>query len=80
MKTPIGMAFGLGGAVALLAFILGMAVMRPAMMRSMQLAESRDPAAGPEIQRLRARASAAGNVVTVMLLFTLAAMAVARYL
>ena len=39
------MAFGLGGAVALLAFVLGIVVMRPAMLRSIKLAESRDPAA-----------------------------------
>ena len=70
MRTPMGMGFGLGGVV----------VMRPAMMRSMQLAESRDPAAQAEIQRLRARATVTGNVVTVMLFFTLTAMAVARYL
>lgn len=80
MKTPMGLAFGLGGAVALLAFVLGIVVMRPAMLRSTQLAQSRDPAHGPEIQRLRALGAVVGNVVTVMLLFTLAAMAVARYL
>ena len=80
MKTPMGMAFGVGGVLALLAFVLGMAIMRPAMMRSMQLAQSRDPAAQPEIQRLRARANSMGLVVTIMLLLTLTAMAVARYL
>lgn len=80
MKTPMVMAFGLGGAVALLAFVLGIVVMRPAMLRSIKLAESRDPAAQAEIQRLRARATIMGNIVTVMLLFTLTAMAVARYL
>ena len=74
------MAFGLGGAVALLAFVLGIVLMRPAMLRSIKLAESRDPAAQVEIQRLRARATIMGNIVTVMLLFTLTAMAVARYL
>jgi hypothetical protein len=80
MKTPMGMAFGLGGVVALLAFLIGIFVMRPAMMKSVKLAESRDPTAQAELQRLRARGMVLGNVVTVMLLFTLAAMAVARYL
>ncbi len=80
MTTPMGRALGLGGASALLAFVLGIVVMRPAMMRSMQLAQSGDPAHGPEIQRLRSRATLIGKVVTIMLLFTLAAMAVARYL
>lgn len=72
MKTPMGMAFGLGGTVALLAFLIGVFVMRPLMMKSMQ--------GGPDSQQLRARATTMGKVVTVMLLFTLAAMAVARYL
>lgn len=40
MRTPMGMAFGSGGAAALLAFLLGVVVMRPAMMRSTQLAQS----------------------------------------
>src|SRR3989442_10531996 len=34
MRTPIGLAFGSGGLAALLAFLLGIVVMRPAMMRS----------------------------------------------
>jgi hypothetical protein len=74
MKTPMGMAFALGGVVALLAFLIGIFVMRPMMMKSMQ------PGDAAEIQRLRTRATAIGKLVTVMLLFTLGAMAVARYL
>lgn len=80
MATPMGKAFGFGGLSALLAFLIGIFVMRPAMMRSMELAQSGDPMHGREIQRLRARAGLVGRLVTVMLLFTLAAMAVARYL
>ncbi len=80
MATAMGKAFGWGGLSALLAFLIGIFVMRPAMMKSMMLAQSGDPAHGPEIQRLRARAAVVGRVVTIMLLFTLAAMAVARYL
>src|SRR5947208_12516610 len=34
MRTPIGLAFGSGGLAALLAFLLGVVVMRRAMMRS----------------------------------------------
>jgi uncharacterized membrane protein len=78
--TPMGKAFGLGGAVSVLAFLIGIFVTRPAMLRSMKLAATRDPAHAAEIQRLRARGAVTGNVVTGMLLFTLAAMAVARYL
>lgn len=87
MQTRMGLAFGIGGAVALLAFLIGMIVMRPSMMRSTKLAESlatappADRAAiSAELARLRARGAVMGKTVTVMLLFTLAAMAVARYL
>jgi hypothetical protein len=80
MATPMGKAFGFGGLSALLAFLIGVFVMRPAMMKSVTLAQSGNPAHGPEIQRLRARGALLGQVVTYMLLFTLAAMAVARYL
>ena len=87
MADPMGKAFAFGGAVALIAFLIGVIVMRPAMMRSMKLMEAM-PAASPaerasmqaELQRLRARGNILGNVVAVMLLVTLAAMAVARYL
>lgn len=87
MRTPMGMAFGTGGVAALLAFLIGIVVMRPAMMRSTALAQSlasappdqRATIAG-EIQRLRARAGATTWVVMVLLFYTLGAMAVARYL
>lgn len=87
MATPMGQAFAWGGAVALLSFLVGMIVMRPAMMRSMKLAESlpttpqeQRGAVAAELQRLRARGALLGRVVTIMLLVTLGAMAVARYL
>lgn len=87
MATPMGQGFAWGGAAALLAFLIGIVVMRPAMMRSMKLAESLASASPEEratrqaeIQRLRARGTTLGHVVTGLLLFALAAMAVARYL
>lgn len=87
MATPMGKGFAIGGASALLAFLIGIIVMRPAMMRSMKLMASmasappdQRAALSAEIQRLRDRGTRQGNVVAVMLLFTLAAMAVARYL
>src|SRR5262245_35939797 len=80
MATPMGQAFAAGGAIALLAFLIGVVAMRPIMMKSMKLMQSGDPAHRPEIQRLQARATTLGNVVAVMLLITLALMAVARYL
>jgi hypothetical protein len=87
MATPMGQAFAWGGVVALIAFLIGIVVMRPAMMRSMKLMESiatapqaERAAMQAEIQQLRARGAVLGKVVVWMLLFTLAAMAVARYL
>ena len=87
MAQPMGKAFGLGGLSALLAFLLGVVVMRPAMMRMMKLQESL-PSAAPadrggitaELQQLRTRGNTLAKVVNWMLLFTLGAMAVARYL
>jgi len=79
MATPMGQALAWSGAAALIAFVVGMVVMRPAMMKSMQLAQSLGPSA-PEVQRLRARGVLLGKGVTILLLFALAAMAVARYL
>jgi hypothetical protein len=83
----MGLAFGSGGLAALLAFLLGIVVMRPAMLRSTQLAQalaSGSPeeraARSVEIQRLRARGAMTGWVVMILLLYALGAMAVARYL
>ena len=87
MATSMGKGFAWGGAIALLAFLIGIVVMRPAMMKSMKLMEGITSAPPQqrsgiqaEIQKLRARATVLGNVVTVMLLLTLGLMAVARYL
>jgi len=87
MQTTMGKAFGFGGLVALLAFLIGIIVMRPAMMRTAKLSESMPstppadrPAVQAELQKLRDRATLLGKVVMWMMLFTLAAMAVARYL
>ena len=80
MAQPVGQAFAAGGAIAILAFLIGVVVMRPLMMRSMRLMQAGNPANAPEAQRLQARASTLGKLVTYMLLVTLTLMAVARYL
>jgi hypothetical protein len=87
MRTSMGRAYGWGGVAAIVAFLLGIIVMRPAMVRSMQLAGTLGSVTPDErartqaeIQRLRARAAGMGRVVTILLLFALGAMAVARYL
>ena len=87
-RTPVGMAFGLGGLAAIVAWVVGMAVLRPSMLKAAALGQSVGAATTAEerqrvteeAQRLRARAAAAGRVTTYLLLFAVAAMAVARYL
>jgi len=88
LSTPVGLAFALGGAASLIAFVLGIALMRPAMVRAAGLADAlgslktdqERAAHAAQIQRLRARGAAAGRLVAVLLVFALGAMAVARYL
>jgi hypothetical protein len=72
--SRMGMALNLGAVSAILAFVIGIVFMRPLMMRA---TTATDPA---EAQRLRARGALLGRVVTRLLMFTLATMAVARYL
>jgi len=76
--TKMGLAFVLGAVSSLIAFLLGIIVMRPAMVKAQRLAQSGGPA--PEIQRLQGRGALVGRIVAILLLFTLGAMAVARYL
>ena len=79
MGTPIGLAFGLGGVAALIAFLIGIVLVRPAMMRAAALAQ--DPAGNKDgARRLRQRAESMSRLVAPLLFFALGAMAVARYL
>lgn len=79
MRTPTGRALGWGGVAAIIGFLIGMSVVRPAMMKIIRLGQEGATHAA-EIQRLRARALIGGRVVTGLLLLALALMAVARYL
>jgi uncharacterized membrane protein len=87
MGSRTGMAIGLGSATALLAFALGLAIVRPAMKRAMKLgqaaagtpAESREGLLA-EAQASRAKAARAARAVAWLLAATTIAMAVARYL
>jgi hypothetical protein len=87
VTSGVGLAFGLGGLASLVAYGIGMAVLRPSMMRAAALAQGMGGLSEPErqarlaeAQALRARGAAAGQAVAGLLLFALAAMAVARYL
>lgn len=72
--SRMGMALNLGATATIVAFLIGIIFMRPLMMRAMT---ATDPA---EAQKLRARGAMLGRVVAWLLMFALAAMAVARYL
>ena len=79
MGSRPGQTFATGGTLAILAFLIGIVVMRPTMMKiaalSQNAAANRD-----EIGRLRARSSVVTRVVAVLLFLAISAMAVARYL
>jgi len=86
MHSATGMTFGLGGAAAIAAFVIAVSVVRPAMQRAGVLAEgaARAPAAERDAQLaaaqgLRLRAASAGQVVSVLLVLAVGAMALARY-
>lgn len=88
LVSPAGHTFTIGGAVAIVGFIFGVGVMRPAMLKAAalmqtigELTSDADRQAGmAEIGRLRTRAGTTGRFVGVLLVLAVAAMAVARYL
>ncbi len=88
ITTPVGLTLTAGAVAAIVAFAIGVGIMRPAMLRAGALARAaaeapeRPEHAGQvaEAQRLRARSAAAGRVVAALLAVATACMAVARYL
>jgi hypothetical protein len=86
MRSGTGMTFGIGGALAILAFLLGMAVNMPVSKRLAAIGAAAAARGGPptpeeqaEVKRLQGRMSAASQFVTLLLLLATAAMAIARY-
>lgn len=87
MRSGMGVALGLGAAAAITAFVIGLAVMRPAMAQAAALMQSAAQAAPADqqaqfakAQALRQRGFQAGRAVAVLLTVTVLAMALARYL
>lgn len=86
--TASGHAFSGGGAMAILAYLIGITVMRPSMLRAGALAqrmaqvtdETERSARQQQVQALRSRARTSGVVVATLLVLSTAAMAVGRYL
>lgn len=87
-RSRMGMAYGIGAVLAIVAFGIGVGIMRPAMMRIGRLvdqaAQATDPAhrdaAMAPVPALRRRSASAGRVVALLLALATALMGVARYL
>jgi hypothetical protein len=87
MGSRLGISLSTGGALATIAFLVGLFVMRPAavriwaIMREMpSLSEEQRNARMNEMASLRARTSMAARAIFVLLLATALLMAVARYI
>ena len=87
MRSPMGRMLGVGAASAIIAFVVGIAIYRPAMMRAAALAEQLSKASEAErtagtseLARLRARTKLSGHAILGLLFLAVAAMSVARYL
>ncbi len=88
MGTRTGMAFGTGGVLSLVAFVIGWFVMRDATLKALALGpKAQQMAEGPEreaamqqLQTLRQRAMTSARWVAHLLAGVVIAMAVARYL
>lgn len=86
MRSATGMTFGTGGLLAIIAFIIGITMVRPSMLRAMALGpliaqaqpQEKD-AMMAQAQSYRSKAMGAGKVVALLLGLAAAAMAVARY-
>lgn len=83
-SSPMGRVISLGAAIALFASVYGAVVNRPTGMRMQQLGTEiqggqPSPAQAAEMQALQAKLARASQLVAVMLLLALAAMAVGRY-
>lgn len=86
VTSPMGLTFGFGGLVAILAFLVGVLESAPVATRLGALAGALQAAGGPptpeqlgEMRHLSARLTRAARVVAALLALAVAAMAVARY-
>jgi hypothetical protein len=86
-QSRAGMAIGIGAVAAVLAFLLGIGIVRPSILQAARLSQAAASRPGPEQQgaleaarALRARAGKAGVAVALLLAISVMTMAVARYL
>lgn len=87
MQTPMGTALATAALATVVAFLIGVITIRPTMNRTLRLTEELATAQaeqravnGAEIQRLGQRGARLQMLVTILLVYALGAMAVARYL
>jgi hypothetical protein len=87
VHSAAGVTLAIGALAAILALTLGLAILRPSMLRAAALSQTAATAAPAEreaqlatAQALRARAAGAGRVVALLLAVAVATMALARYL
>jgi len=86
-RSTVGMTYGVGGFLALVAYVIGLAVVRPAMARSAALSQTLSAATSEaersqrlaEIGRIRAKGALGGKWVAILLIVATGAMAIARY-
>lgn len=87
-QSPVGRTFATAGGLAIVAFIFGVTLVRPAMMKAValgqQMAGATDDAArtriAAEMAETRKRGATGNTIVLVLLLLAALGMAVARYM
>lgn len=86
MRSSVGMTYGVGALAALIAFALGIVIMRPSMLKAAALSQAAASAAPEErvaklaqAAALRHRGAETGKLIAVVLIVAVAAMAVGRY-
>lgn len=86
MRSGPGRTFSLGGALAIVTLVLGMAINAPTVKRIGSINQAAAKRGGPptpdeaaQLQRLQTRLGLATQIVAILLVLATAAMAVARY-
>lgn len=85
-RSPMGQTFAGAGLLAIIAFVIGILVNRPTMIKlgTLQQSMASDPASkekiAAEVKKLQDRMAMAGWTVTAMLIAAATGMAVARYM
>jgi hypothetical protein len=86
LSTRYGTVLTTGGVLAIIAFIIGFLVARPASMRMAKIGKAITVAGGPptpaqieELKLLGKRLSIAGRVIAILLIFAVIGMSVFRY-